>query len=263
MVEVVELDDVVVGRMTYEPGWRWSVDIKPIAGTDLCEYHHLGVTLAGRLRIAMPDGLELELGPGDIFDIPVGHDAWVVGDEAWVGVDFAAMRTFGRGSAIHEQQVLASILFTDVVDSTALAARLGATAWRELIAEHNQRAQRVIDRFQGRLVKTTGDGLLGQFDGSERAVRAGLGIGETVRDLDLLIRAGVHTGEVQSSSDDLRGLAVHLAARIMALAGPGEVLVSGTVRDLLEGSGIGFEPRGTPELKGIGPRPIFAVTSIP
>lgn len=261
VVEVVELEDTVVGRITYQPGWRWSVDMQPIAGTELCEYHHLGVALAGRLRVVSQDGLELELGPGDIFNIPPGHDAWVVGEESWVSVDFAAMRTFARGSPIHQEQVLASILFTDVVDSTSLAARLGPTSWQDLIAEHNQRAQRVIDRFRGRLVKTTGDGLLAQFDGSERAVRAGLGIGEAVKDLALVIRAGVHTGEVQSHSDDLRGLAVHVAARIMALAGPGEVLVSGTVRDLLEGSGIGFEDRGTPELRGIGARAVFVVSS--
>ena len=95
-VDVVELDDVVVGRMTYQPGWRWSVDVKPIAGTEQCQYHHLGVTLDGRLRVQMPDGPELEIGPGDVFEIPPGHDAWVVGDSPWVSVDFEAMRTYGR-----------------------------------------------------------------------------------------------------------------------------------------------------------------------
>ena len=93
---MVELDDTVVGRMVYEPGWRWSVDVKPIAGTDSCQYHHLGVTTSGVLRVQMPDGAELEINPGDVFEIPPGHDAWVVGDEPWVSIDFEAMRTYGK-----------------------------------------------------------------------------------------------------------------------------------------------------------------------
>ena len=95
-VEVVELDDTVVGRMVCEPGWRWSVDVKPIAGTDSCQYHHLGVTTSGVLRVQIPDGAELEINPGDVFEIPPGHDAWVVGDEPWVSIDFEAMRTYGK-----------------------------------------------------------------------------------------------------------------------------------------------------------------------
>ena len=172
-VDVIELDDVVVGRMTYEPGWRWSVDVKPIAGTEACLYHHVGVTLQGRLRIQMGDGTELEIGPGDVFEIPPGHDAWVLGDTPWVSVDWEAMRTFGRGAGQPGGRVLGSILITDIVDSTALASRVGPSRWRDLLAQHNERAQRVIDRYQGRLVKTTGDGVLALFDSTERAIRAG------------------------------------------------------------------------------------------
>lgn len=260
-VDVIELDDVVVGRMTYQPGWRWSVDVKPIAGTDACQYHHVGVTLEGRLRVQMRDGTELEIGPGDVFEIPPGHDAWVLGDTPWVSVDWEAMRTYGRGTGQLGGRVLGSILITDIVDSTALASRVGPSRWRDLLAQHNEGAQRVIDRYQGRLVKTTGDGVLALFDSTERAIRAAVGIREAVQQLELQVRAGIHTGEVELLPDDVRGLAVHVAARIQDLAAPGEILVSGTSRDLLEGSDLTFEDRGSHELKGIsGGRQVFALT---
>ena len=261
-VDVVELDDVVVGRMTYEPGWRWSVDVKPIAGTDRCQFHHLGVTLEGRLRVEMPDGTELEIGPGDVFEIPPGHDAWVVGDAAWISVDFEAMRTYGRTAEERAERSLATILFTDIVDSTATAARLGDTRWRELVSLHNERAQAAVDRYRGRVVKWTGDGMLALFDSSERAVRAALLLRSRVGELDLHVRQGIHTGEVETSAGDVRGIAVHTAARIMALAGPDEVLVSATIRDLLDGTTFVFEERGRHELKGLsGERSVFAVAA--
>ena len=220
-VEVVELDDTVVGRMVYEPGWRWSVDVKPIAGTDSCQYHHLGVTTSGVLRVQMPDGAELEINPGDVFEIPPGHDAWVVGDEPWVSIDFEAMRTYGRSLDAADERRLASILLTDIVDSTRRAAEVGAERWRQLVGDHNRKAENAVDRYRGRLVKTTGDGVLAQFDGAERAVRGAVAIREASRSLDLEIRAGVHSGEVQVTPDDVRGIAVHTAARIMSVAGPG------------------------------------------
>ena len=260
-VDVVELDDIVVGRMTYEPGWRWSVDVKPVAATDQCMYHHVGVTLQGRLRVEMPDGTELEIGPGDVFEIPPGHDAWVVGDSPWVSIDFEAMRTYGRK---HEavERTLASIVITDIVDSTRLAGELGASRWRDLVAEHNRKASTSIDRHRGRLVKTTGDGILAQFDGAERAVRAADSIRGLAGVLGLSVRVGVHSGEVEASETDVRGIAVHTAARIMAAAGPGEVLVSATVMDLVDGSGLAFEDAGLYELKGLpGRRQLFRLAS--
>lgn len=260
-VDVVDLDDTVVGRMTYEPGWRWSVDVRPVAGTDLCQYHHLGVTMSGLLRVQMPDGTELEVGPGDVFEIPPGHDAWVVGDEPWVSVDFEAMRTYGRAKDAPDERVLASILLTDIVDSTGRASELGAVRWRDLIGEHNRAASSAIDRHRGKLVKTTGDGVLAQFDGAERAVRGAAAIRDAAGQLGLEIRAGVHTGEVQVSPDDVRGIAVHTAARIMGVAGPGEVLVSATVMDLVDGSDLAFEDAGTHELKGLhGTRQLYRLT---
>ncbi|MES2209593.1 MAG: adenylate/guanylate cyclase domain-containing protein [Chloroflexota bacterium] len=257
-VEVVELEDTVVGRMTYEPGWRWSVDVQPLAGTDSCQYHHLGVTQSGRLRVQMLDGTELEVGPGDVFEIPPGHDAWVVGDEPWISVDFEAMRTYGKGKDAVVERILASIVMTDIVDSTMRAGELGPTRWRDLVGEHNRKAVAAIDRHRGRLVKTTGDGVLAQFDGAERAVRAAAAIRDSVRELGLEIRAGVHSGELQVTDEDIRGIAVHTASRIMAVAGPGEVLVSATVMDLVDGSGLSFEDAGSHALKGLhGPRQLY------
>jgi class 3 adenylate cyclase len=262
-IDVVELDDTVVGRMTYDPGWRWSVDVQPIAGTDACQYHHLGVTLSGRLRVQLPDGTELEIGPGDVFEIPPGHDAWVVGDEPWVSVDFEAMRTYGKQRDAQDERILASIVFTDIVDSTRRAAELGAPRWRDLVGEHNRTASMAIDRHRGRLVKTIGDGVLAQFDGAERAVRGAAALREAARALDLEVRAGVHTGEVQTTADDIRGIAVHTAARIMAVAGSGEILVSATVMDLLDGSGLTFEDAGIHELKGLhGARQLYRLETL-
>ncbi len=262
-IDVVELDDAVVGRMTYEPGWRWSVDVRPIAGTDTCQYHHLGVSLSGRLRAQMADGAELEIAPGDVFEIPPGHDAWVVGDEPWVSVDFESMRTYGRQPDDQGERTLASIVFTDIVDSTRRAEELGPARWRDLVGEHNRKASMAIDRHRGRLVKTTGDGVLAQFDGAERAVRGAAAIRDAVEGLGLAIRAGVHTGEVQIVAGDVRGIAVHTAARIMADAGSGEILVSATVMDLLDGSGLAFEDAGIHELKGLhGPRQLYRLSAL-
>jgi class 3 adenylate cyclase len=262
-IEIVELDDTVVGRMTYEPGWRWSVDVRPIAGTDTCQYHHVGMALSGVLRVQMPDGTELEIGPGDVFEIPPGHDAWVVGDEPWISVDFEAMRTYGKQLDARDERILASIVFTDIVDSTRRAAELGAARWRDLVGEHNRKASMAIDRHRGRLVKTTGDGVLAQFDGAERAVRGAAAIRDAAQSLGLEIRTGVHTGEIQSIAGDVRGIAVHTAARIMAVAGSGEILISATVMDLLDGSGLTFEDAGLHELKGLhGARQLYRLASL-
>lgn len=261
-VEIVELDDTAVGRMSYEPGWRWSKDVKPLVNTEGCQNHHLAITLSGRLRVAMPDGTELEVGPGEIFEAPPGHDAWVVGDETWVGVDFQAMRTYAKPADADSERVLASIVITDIVDSTRRAAELGPTRWSDLTAEHNRVVGRVIDGHRGQLVKTTGDGILARFDGAERAVRTAIAIRAAVGLLGLEIRTGVHSGEVQLAADDVRGIAVHTAARIMAVAGPGEIFVSATVMDLVDGSGLGFEDAGVHELKGLhGARQLYRLST--
>ncbi len=151
-------------------------------------------------------------------------------------------------------RVLATVLFTDIVGSTEKAAAMGDVSWGELLAEHHERVRVELARFRGREIVTTGDGFLATFDGPARAATCGLAIADSVRDLGLEIRAGVHTGEVEVADDDLRGIAVHIGARVGALAGPGEVLVSSTVKDLVAGSGLVFEDVGEHELKGVPDR---------
>jgi class 3 adenylate cyclase len=257
-IEVVWLDDRVVGRQTYQPGWRWSVDVKPTAGSSSCQFHHFGVTLSGLLRVQMQDGIELEIGPGDVFEIPPGHDAWVIGDEAWVSVDFEAMRGYGRADPSTGRRTLATIVMTDIVDSTGRAVTLGPARWRELVSRHNEAVERVIDRHGGRLVKTTGDGVIALFDSAEQAIRAAAALRPALEGLGLPIRVGVHTGDVDLTASDVRGVAVHTAARIMGLGGPHNVLASRIVFDLVEADDLEFEDFGVHELKGLpGQRQIY------
>lgn len=259
-VDIFDLGDIVVGRMVFEPGWHWAEQVKPIAGTELCEYHHIGVALSGRCHFRMSDGTELEITPRTAFEVPPGHDAWVVGDEAFVTLDFAGMRTFGVPAEATGERVLATIMFTDVVDSTALAERIGDNRWRKLIADHNDRARFHFAEYRGREVKETGDGFLVLFDGTARAIRCAEAIRDSVSELGIKIRAGLHTGEVELVPHDIRGVAVHTAARILALAAPGEILVSATTYELMAGSGIPFLDRGSHELKGLtGVRSLFAL----
>jgi class 3 adenylate cyclase len=261
-VEIYEIGDAVVGRQIFEPGWRWSESVGLIAGTRLCEYHHQGYSFQGNARIELEDGSSFEIGPNEAYEIPPGHDAWVVGDDAWIAIDWAGMRSFARPTIGSGERVLSTILFTDIVDSTATAVQLGDAAWRELLAQHNERGRSELDRFRGREIDTTGDGFLALFDSSERAVRAAAAICLAAKAMGIQTRAGVHTGEVELVPGDVRGVAVHMAARIMALAGPSEVLVSGTTHELLAGSGLTFEDRGLHELKGIsGARQVFALTA--
>jgi class 3 adenylate cyclase/pimeloyl-ACP methyl ester carboxylesterase len=149
------------------------------------------------------------------------------------------------------ERVLATIMFTDIVRSTDLAAAIGDARWRDLLAEHNRIVRDQLDRFRGREVKTTGDGFLAVFDGPARAIRCGAAISAAVRTLDISVRAGIHTGEVELADHDLGGIAVHIGARVSAEARADEVLVSSTVKDLVVGAGISFEDRGSHVLKGV------------
>ena len=148
-------------------------------------------------------------------------------------------------------RVLATVLFTDIVDSTRQAVELGDKAWSVLLDEHDTLVIREVVRHGGRLVKTTGDGILATFDGPARSVRCAQAISEGVRTLGVEVRAGVHTGEVELRGRDVSGLGVNIASRIEALAGPNEVLVSRTVTDLVAGSGLEFTDRGQHDLKGV------------
>jgi len=154
----------------------------------------------------------------------------------------------------HEREpdrVLATVLFTDIVRSTERAAELGDRAWREVLERHDSLVRQALSRHRGRVVKSTGDGVLATFDGPARAIRAAASIGEGAEGLGIEIRAGLHTGECEVMGDDVGGLAVHIGARVMSTATAGEVLVSSTVKDLVVGSGIQFEERGAHELRGV------------
>lgn len=249
-IETISYNETTIGRFVLEPGWRWSRDVGPIAGTRSCQIHHQGVVLRGQLHVETDAGEVGDLRINDVYDIPPGHDAWVVGNDPLEAIEFASARLFAAPA--DGDRVLAALLFTDIVDSTSHLKRLGDSAWRELLLEHNNLVRLELNRFRGREIQTTGDGFLAVFDGPARAVRCARAIGCSVAHLGIAIRAGVHTGEVEFLADNVRGLAVHEAARVAGVAMPGEVLVSATTKHLLAGSGLAFEPAGNHELKGLG-----------
>jgi len=184
------------------------------------------------------------------IELPGVDHAWTVGSVDDVVVEIEEFVT-GERHAVEPDRVLATVLFTDIVASTEHLTKVGDRRWRDLLDEHFRLARRELSRFRGREVKTTGDGLLASFDGPARAVRCATAIRDAVRPLGIEIRAGVHTGEVEVMTDDLGGIAVHVGARVMAHAGPSEVLASSTVKDLVAGSGLEFEDRGTHLLRGV------------
>ncbi len=180
-----------------------------------------------------------------------GDDHWIsAGDPAEIADEIEEFLT-GTRPTPESDRVLATVLFTDIVGSTNRAVQLGDRRWRELLAEHDAAVRRELERFRGREVDTAGDGFFATFDGPARAVRCALSIGEAVSGLGVAVRAGIHTGECERDGEKVRGIAVHTGARVAALAGPGEVLISQTVKDLTAGSGLEFVDRGVHELKGI------------
>jgi class 3 adenylate cyclase len=177
------------------------------------------------------------------------HSLWAGNSDAVI--DEIEEFLTGTHQAVEPDRVLATVLFTDIVGSTERLAEVGDRRWRELLGDHFRLARRDLARHRGREIKTTGDGLLATFDGPARAIRCAGAIRDSARQLGIEVRAGLHTGEVEILDQDLGGIAVHIGARVAAEAGPGEVLVSGTVKDLVAGSGIGFEDRGPRALKGV------------
>jgi len=157
----------------------------------------------------------------------------------------------GSRSEIESDRVLATVLFTDIVNSTKRAETIGDRAWHDVLDRHNALVRREISRHRGHEVRTMGDGFLATFDGPARSIRCALAINEGVEALGLQVRAGLHTGEVEMADDDLSGIAVHIAARVATMAKPGQVLVSNTVRDLVAGSNIRFHDEGSHSLKGL------------
>jgi class 3 adenylate cyclase len=166
---------------------------------------------------------------------------------------FQAIAEFltGHQAEVADDRVLATLLFTDIVDSTRRAAEMGDRNWHALLDAHDAVVRVQLNRFRGREVNTSGDGFLAMFDGPQRAIRCAMAIRDAVQSLGIEVRAGLHTGECEVRGEDIGGIAVHIGARVSALAGPNEVLVSSTLRDLVIGSGLEFEDHGAHQLKGV------------
>jgi class 3 adenylate cyclase len=248
---VVELGDLTVAELVSQPGWRWSVDMKPTVGGEWCQARHVGIVVSGGLGVVMSDGTKVEFGPGNVFDIPPGHDGYTVGDEPCVQIEWAGIRSWAGFPTGIRSRVLATLLFTDLVDSTAMAARLGDARWRQVLSDHLEATRLELERFGGREVNTTGDGMLATFDGPARALHCAAAIRRAANRAGLHVRAGAHIGEIELVGQDVRGVAVHEAARIMAAAGADEILVSDLTRLLAAGAGVAFEDRGPEALKGL------------
>jgi class 3 adenylate cyclase len=245
---LVEVGGMTIARTHADPGWRWSTHVRPLVGGDWCEVHHLGVVLSGRLRVVFRDGSGNEFGPDDVYDIPPGHDGYVIGEQPVEAIEWSG--SFARGMSFRDR-ALATLLFTDIVESTETAVRLGDAAWREALSRHYQAARSGLERFHGREIATTGDGLLAVFDGPALALRCAAAIRAASAREGLPIRVGIHVGEVELVGTDVRGVAVHEAARIMSSAAPNEILVSDTARMLTAASGFTFQDRGTHQFKGL------------
>jgi class 3 adenylate cyclase len=190
------------------------------------------------------------------IEYPIGDHA------AWVGdvEEFVTGRRETEDADI--ECILATVLFTDIVDSTRKAAEAGDRQWRRWLDEHDRVARQIIERHRGHWIKSTGDGLLATFDGPGRAVRCALALGPAVRPTGLSLRAGLHTGEIELRGDDVGGLAVHAASRVMAQSEPGEVWVSRVVTELTAGAGLKFAERGARDLKGLpGAWELFAASA--
>jgi class 3 adenylate cyclase len=247
----VRLAGTVVSRHVLQPGWSWEAHAQPLVGTASCELYHRGVVLRGRMGVRTDEGEEVVIGPNQVFDLSPGHVTWVEGDEELVMVDWAGGAGFDKQPG-EGARVMATILFTDIVASTVQAREKGDAAWKHTVTMQEDIVRTVLVRFGGREVETAGDSFLIVFDGAERTIRCGLELVNALAAIQVPIRVGIHSGEVTLSDERVRGVAVHAAARILAEAGSGEVLVSGTTRDLAEGAaGLAFESRGRYRLKGL------------
>jgi class 3 adenylate cyclase len=246
----VRLAGTVVSRSVLQPGWSWVEHAQPTAGSASCQLFHRGFLMTGRFGVRMDAGEQFILEPDAVFDIGPGHVTWVEGDEPVVMVDWAGGPGFGAEPG-GRLRVLSTILFTDIVDSTARAQVLGDATWNRTLAMHNDVVRSVVTTFGGNEIETAGDSFLVVFDSAERAIRCGLALVDAVAAIGLQIRVGIHSGEVATEGGQVRGVAVHTAARIVSLAEPGEVLVSTVTRDLAEGAALAFEDRGAHRLKGI------------
>jgi class 3 adenylate cyclase len=248
-VNIVRVGSLTVGLGTVQPGFRWSTHVGKETDEPFCQVHHLQLLLSGRFAVEMADGEYVEIEPNEIFDVPPGHDAWVLGDEPAVLHDFLGnVDQLGRPTS--KDRIVTTLLMTDIVDSTAIAGRVGDTAWKQMLGEHNRIVRGRIERYLGEEVTTTGDGFLAMFASASAAIRCAASIRNATAAIELPVRIGVHTGEVELLPGDIGGVAVHAAARVMALGGASEVMVSASTRGLVEDGELHFESRGEQQLKG-------------
>lgn len=259
-VDLISMAGVTFGRETLRPGWCWSKHVRTIADTERCEFHHVGYQVSGRWIVEDRDGVQQEIGPGDVFDTPPGHDSWVIGDEPCVTIDFQGIADWAaRGPSL---RTLTTVLFTDIVGSTETIARIGDIAWRKLKAQYDERVSTALMDHGGALVDTSGDGAFARFGSPAAALRAARAIVAGGDRIGLPTRAGVHTGEVELKESAVTGMTVHVGARVMAQAGAGEVLATSTTRDLTLDGGFDLVEKGTYELKGVtGPRTLYSLRS--
>jgi len=262
-VNLVRVGSLTIGRGIVEPGFRWSTHVRTEADEPFCQVHHLQMLLSGRFAVEMADGEHVEIEPGEVFDVPPGHDAWVVGDEPAVLLDFLGnIDQLGRPTTT--DRMVTTLVMTDIVDSTATASRLGDNTWKQLMAEHNRLVRSRLERYLGKEVNTTGDGFLAMFASARGAIRCAMSIRDATAGIGLPVRIGVHTGEIELLPGDIGGVAVHAAARVMALGGASDIMVSSSTRSLVDDDALHFEPTGEQELKGLSaPLGVFALVSTP
>ena len=230
-------------------------DVLPTIAVPTLVAHRTGDRM---VPIAAARALAAGIPGAKLVELP-GNDHVPVADPDQI-IDEVEEFLTGHRAEREPDRMLATVMFTDIVDSTRRAAELGDKGWRRLLERHDQLMRRALERHRGREVKTIGDGFLATFDGPARGIRCATSVQEAVRELGIEIRAGLHTGEVEVMGDDIAGIAVNIGARVGAAAGPGEVLVSRTVTDLVAGSGIDFRDRGVHMLKGVpGEWQLYAV----
>jgi len=256
---LLRVGSLTVGYGQVQPGWRWSTHMRKETDEPLCQIHHLQLMLSGRFAIQMDDGEYAEIGPNEVFDVPPGHDVWVLGDEPVAVVDFLGnIEQLGRPAS--KDRIVTTLLMTDIVDSTATASRLGDAIWKQTLGEHNRLVRARLERYLGQEVKTTGDGFLAMFASAGAAIRCAASIRDATAGVGLPVRIGVHTGEVELLPGDIGGVAVHAAARVMALGKASDVMVSSSTRGLVDDGGLRFESLGEQRLKGLPtPLEVFAL----
>src|SRR4051812_7684387 len=229
-----------------------QIDIRPILPAVKVPTLVLHRRTDARVPIEIGRELAAQIPNASFIEYPDGDHAFWSGDAEPLLGDIEEFVTGHRdGSSAELERILATVLFTDIVDSTRSAAAMGDQAWRRSLDSHDQMAKQLIDKHRGILVKNTGDGILATFDGPGRAVRCALAFGTAAQQIGLPLRAGLHTGEIEIRGRDIGGIAVHAAARVMAKSQSSEVLVSRVVTDLVAGAGLKFAERGSHELKGL------------